>query len=441
MKAYRSAAVGTGSAILCRLLGGTLPAPSAPLVGFAIAAALAMGGGVPGAFAAAADSTASAARDSAAVPPRDIIDVLSGLLGRKRVEPELEVNPGNMRGLSLTLLPSIGYNPSQGVFFGVSASAGGALGDPRTTTPSTGSAGVSYSTNQQLSVQVRSDFYLPDNKYALKGDWRYLDTNQPTYGLGPATSAQRRSPMDFKLYRLYQTGYWHVPNTLFYAGLGYHFDQWDEIVETDFPPGTPTDYRLYSGGAVTRSVASGISLNVLYDTRDNPLNAHKGSFWNASLRGYLPAFGSDDTWQALFSDFRTYPSLPVGSRNTLAIWNYVWFTFGQPPYLSLPAIGWDTYGRSGRGWLQGRIRGRDQIYTECEYRVSLRRDGLLGAVVFMNLMATTIPEQGNFGLLDPGMGGGLRLKFNKHSDTNLAVDMAWDEFRVSHVFMGLQEVF
>lgn len=391
-----------------------------------------------------ADSTATATaakRDSSAVPQRDIMDVISKLLGRGRVEPEYEVETKHRLGISFTLLPSIGYNPSQGVFAGVSASAGGWLGDPATTTLSSGAAGVSYSTNDQLMVQVRTDIYLPDNAWALKGDWRYLDTNQPTYGLGPASSAQRRSPMDFKLYRLYQTGFWHVPNTLFYAGLGYHLDVWDEIVEPDAPPGTPTDYRLYSGGPVTRSIASGVSFNVLYDTRDNPINARRGSLWNASLRAYSRAFGSDEIWQALASDFRTYPAVPPGSRNSLAIWNYVWFTFGKPPYLSLPAIGWDTYGRSGRGWLQGRIRGRDQVYTEFEYRRLLRRDGFLGAVVFLNLTATTQPDGGQFGVLDPGMGAGLRIKFNKRTDTNLAVDMAWDEFRVSHLFLGLQEVF
>jgi hypothetical protein len=421
-----------------RGVGGSCFRPAVALLTGALLACLPCGP-----VSAAAPDSAGVAADSALarVPERDIMDVFAQLMGRRRVEPELELASKRRQGLSFTLLPSIGYNPSQGVFLGVSASAGGWLGDPETTTLSSGSAGVSYSTNQQLMVQVRSDFYSPDNKWALKGDWRYLDTNQPTYGLGPATSAQRRSPMDFKLYRLYQSLYWHVPKTLFYFGLGYHFDLWDEIEETDFPPGELTDYRVYSGGVVTQSQVSGISVNVLYDTRDNPINARRGSFWNASLRTFTPVFGSDQQWQALYSDFRTYPALPVGSRNALALWNYSWFTFGHPPYLSLPAIGWDTYGRSGRGWLQGRIRGENQIYTEAEYRAVLAADGLVGAVVFVNMTATTVPGPGYFGLLDPGMGAGLRIKFNKRNDTNLSVDLAWDEFRVSHVFFGLQEVF
>jgi hypothetical protein len=87
------------------------------------------------------------------------------------------------------------------------------------------------------------------------------------------------------------------------------------------------------------------------------------------------------------------------------------------------------------------MRGRNQIYTEFEYRFGLTRDGLLGGVAFLNLMATTLPASGQFGKLDPGYGAGLRLKFDKRTSTNLAVDYARDRFGDGHLFFGMQEVF
>jgi hypothetical protein len=390
--------------------------------------------------AAPADTTrASAVADSTRVPQRDILDVLGGVIGRKAKPLELSLEP--RPGLSFALLPSVGYNPSYGAFIGVSASVGGWLGDPTTTTLSSGAAGASVSTTGQISVQVKTDFFTPDNALALKGDWRYLDTTQPTYGLGPASDEQTKVDMGFLLYRIYQAVYWHVPNTAYFAGPGFHLDIWDQIEEKDVPPDTVTDYELYSRGAVSQAKASGVSFNVLYDTRDNPINARKGTYWNVSLRSYLKGLGSDDDWQAVWSDLRIYPSMPKGSRNTFAIWNYAWFSFGQAPYLDLPAIGWDTYGRGGRGYLQGRIRGQNQIYLEGEYRAALTRDGLLGSVVFVNLLATNIPASGQFGRPDLGAGAGLRFKYNKRTSTNLAVDLAYDEFGTAHVFFGLQEVF
>jgi hypothetical protein len=225
-----------------------------------------------------------------------------------------------------------------------------------------------------------------------------------------------------------------------FTGLGLHFDRWDKISE-NVPPGTITDYQVYSGGIVTRATAGGVSYNVLYDTRDNPVNAQRGTFWYVSLRSYQKELGSDTNWQGVWSDLRVYPRIPGGSRNTLAIWNYNWFTFGDAPYLDLPATGWDTYGRGARGWLQGRIRGKNQIYAEAEYRAALTANGLLGAVVFANVVTTTTPVVGQFGPFDQGYGFGARIKFNKHNGTNLGVDLAWDLFGNPNVFFGMQEVF
>ena len=76
-------------------------------------------------------------------------------------------------------------------------------------------------------------------------------------------------------------------------------------------------------------------------------------------------------------------------RGVFAVWATTWFTFGTPPYLELPAIGWDTYQRSGRGYPQGRVRGENQIYLEGEYRVTLSPDGFWGAAGFVNLLSTS----------------------------------------------------
>jgi hypothetical protein len=143
----------------------------------------------------------------------------------------------------------------------------------------------------------------------------------------------------------------------------------------------------------------------------------------------------------LWSDFRSFSHFPGKSPNVLAIWTTLWFTFGHAPYLDLPAIGWDTYGRSGRGFVQGHMRGANQVYLEFEYRMRFTRDGLWGGVVFGNLIATTVATGGQFEAADRGIGAGLRLKFNKRTNTNLAIDGAWGQDTKPRVFLGLQEAF
>jgi hypothetical protein len=226
-----------------------------------------------------------------------------------------------------------------------------------------------------------------------------------------------------------------------YFGLGYHFDRYDEIHDTRAAAGEATPFTVYSDGAPTRTQSSGLSANVFIDTRDNQINATRGLFWNASMRSYLRAIGSDDDRQSLWSDFRGYVLLPRGGRNALAIWNFLWFTFGKAPYLDLPAVGWDTYGRSARGYLQGHIRGTNMCYTEFEYRMRFSRDDLWGGVAFVNLTNVTQTGGGPFGAFDTGGGVGLRMKFNKKTNTNLSVDAALGQDRTVRFFFGLQEVF
>jgi len=415
--------------------------PTRAIAGFALALGCALAAITPPARAQdAATAGAKPAADTVATSElRDVGDVIGAVFHRSAVQTEVvkEARPG----LSVTLLPSLGYNPSYGAFAGVSVSLGGWLGERATTQLSAGSLGASYSTTGQVSVQFRSDFYLPDNAWVLKGDWRYLDTSQDTYGLGPAAAGRSAFPMDFVLYRLHQIVYRRVQESSVYVGLGFHYDRYANIHDHRAENGEPTPFSVYSGGTPEHTQSVALSADILIDTRDNAINAARGLFWNGSVRSYQRVFGSDQDRQSLWSDFRAFQRLPRASRSVLAIWSTMWFTFGNGPYLDLPAIGWDTYGRSGRGYLQGNLRGTNQIYNEFEYRVRLSRNDMWGAVGFVNLMATTAPGDGAFGSLDPGYGLGLRMKFNKKTSTNLSVDAARGQDDQTRWFFGLQEVF
>ncbi|MGZ8392780.1 MAG: hypothetical protein ACXWWK_08085, partial [Gemmatimonadales bacterium] len=122
-------------------------------------------------------------------------------------------------------------------------------------------------------------------------------------------------------------------------------------------------------------------------------------------------------------------------------WGWTWLTMGRPPYLDLPAIGWDYNNRSGRGYAQGRIRAQDLVYGEAEYRMRLSRDGLWGAVAFFNLTSSSDPASGGLQTPDPGGGVGLRIKLNKNSNTNIGIDFGFGVEGSNGVFFGTGEAF
>jgi hypothetical protein len=139
-----------------------------------------------------------------------------------------------------------------------------------------------------------------------------------------------------------------------------------------------------------------------------------------------------------------YLKLSRDGRHKLAFW-----TFGDPitggvaPYLDLPGTGLDTYGRSGRGYPQGRFRGETMLYGELEYRWTVTGNGLFGMVFFLNAQTLSNEEAGEK-LLDsvaPGAGFGFRLLLNKRSQTNLCFDVGFGRDGSHGVYFAVQEAF
>ena len=103
-----------------------------------------------------------------------------------------------------------------------------------------------------------------------------------------------------------------------------------------------------------------------------------GQYAAAGFYLYPTWLGSTDSWQAMILEGRIYPLVTRPNAGVLALWARGWFTLGRPPYMELPAIGWDPSSRTGRGYVQGRIRAENLVYFEAEYRVSLSRRRPLG---------------------------------------------------------------
>jgi hypothetical protein len=366
-----------------------------------------------------------------AVPQVDIIDVL---FRRRPSAPELYVG----ERFQATILPSVSYNPAFGVVF----SAGGAglvrLGTPDSTSLSSFSANASYTTKGQFLVTLRSNVFLPKDQWIFTGDWRYWNTSQPTYGLGPIHPESDKVDMDFKFIRIYETAYKKIEQNLF-AGLGFHLDNWFDIREIGVTPGDTTPYAEWTGTSPAQEAAVGISLNMLFDSRDNPLDPSRGVYMHVALRENAMLLGSDEHWNSARVEARAYPRL--GPRTLLGIWVLASFTGGRPPYFNLPALGWDREGRSGRGYVAGRLRGVDANYAEFELRHTFTRNGLLGGVAFVNLTAAADENESSRYAGSMGYGLGARVRLNKKTRTNLAIDYGRGVQGSSGVFFAINETF
>jgi hypothetical protein len=374
------------------------------------------------------------------------------------------------------IIPAVGYNPALGFLIGAVGTFGMYLGKPDDTTISSATALALVTTEKQLVLQVNSTLMTAANDWELQGDWRFLLYNQDTYGLGtdippvsygfsvngwgdtvPIPGAQ---PMKFDLVRLHQSALKRVIPNL-YLGGAFRYERYfaieDESLDLSASPPVVTSHYAYStyfGFDPSAYTVSGVTLEALYDSRDSTINPYRGYYAQVSLGLFPTWLGSSQTSSRMWGEFRTYLGLSDAvPRNVIAFWVLATgVTSGHQPYLALPSVGWDAKGTTGRGYVQGRLRGTAEVYAEAEWRFRITDNGLLGGAVFANVetmsrpavslpaYSYSLPAENLFQSAKPAAGFGLRFMMNKEARTNVRLDFAWgaDSFGV---YFGSGEAF
>jgi len=296
-----------------------------------------------------------------------------------------------------------------------------------------------YSEYNQYWFILNTNIFFEKHKLHLVGDDRYYKFPTNTFGLGIRNKPSDALKIDYSYLRIYQIIYREVSSNLFF-GIGYNLDLHWRINSDSIP--SKTYNQFWKSSKSTHSISSSPSCNVMYDNRKNPENPEGGSYALIQYRPNLQMLGSDNNWQSLLIDLRHYIPFPASSRNVLCFWNYdKCILSGTAPYLDMPSNGWDEYSNTGRGYVPGRFTGRNLIYFETEYRMVFTRNGLLGGVVFGNAQTVFQKVTKLRGTYIPGGGLGLRIKVNKRSNTNIAVDYGFGIDGSRGFIFNLGEVF
>jgi hypothetical protein len=373
--------------------------------------------------------------------------------------------------LYVSVLPYIGYDASFGFLGGVSVNPAICLG-PITTTPISAFAiGMTYTTRKQALVMARSNIFTKNADWLLRGDWRWYIYSQPTYGLGSGSVPFEKGPepmsfntggvgysvkniaepMKFNFIRIYESVNRRITGKL-YLGLGFNYDRYyniqDQSLKLDSIPPILTAHFEYSAKHNCKPGnynVTGISTSLIIDTRDNSIRPTNGVFFNFETRFNPIFFGSTNNSIRMYTELRTY--LRLSKKNPahlLAFWNINSIKIiGNEPYLALPAVGWDTYGRTARGYVQGRIRGVNIVYGEAEYRFPISpHTKILSGVIFANITtASNDAEIKLFKFFDPAAGIGLRIMLNKTYLSNLAIDYGIGINGSHGLFININETF
>ena len=342
--------------------------------------------------------------------------------------------------LDFAYFPAVGYTLQTGTTGIVAMNISFYTGNPEYTNISGININPQISFNHpQFLLPLNFNIWSNKNKIDFTGDLRYYKYPTYTYGLGGYSQLSDADLIDYYYIRTYLEALKQISKSKFYVGIGYNLDYHYGILEEG--TGAVSDFQQYNGTA-TNTASSGMNVDLLYDSRKNQNYPENSTYANVSYRYNSYYLGSNNDWQSVYFEYKKYINITKHSHNVLAIWNIDWFTFGgKPPYFDLPSTGWDNYSNTGRGYIQGRVRGPSMLYLEAEYRVRFLKSGLLGGTVFVNGESVSEWGSNRFETILPGAGIGLRIKLNKISGANLAIDYGWGTGGSNGLFFNINEVF
>ncbi|WP_304200699.1 BamA/TamA family outer membrane protein [Flavobacterium alvei] len=339
----------------------------------------------------------------------------------------------------LIAFPTLGYQPANGFTLGFIGQY--SFKEKEENKISLISGGASFSTKKQLLTYLKNYMYLDDDRYFFSGDFRYYIFSQSNYGLGTdivpwGTEFKDfdyksiEQPMNYNYFKFHETISFNIFPS-FFIGTGIHIDSYNNINDKllDVSQEKYTYHYNYSkkhGFSDKNYAVNGLSMNLIYDTRDNLINTNNGLYLNLNYRYNPKLFKGQQKSSSLLLESRYF--IPISKRNkqhVIGFWAYNQFvTSGHLPYLNLPAIGWDQNSRSGKGYIQGLFRGNNLMFFESEYRFPITKNQMISGTVFAN--ATTASDANKnlrlFESIQPAVGIGLRFLLDKNTLTNFVVN-------------------
>ncbi|HEY0176128.1 MAG TPA: hypothetical protein VGC08_07110, partial [Pedobacter sp.] len=227
----------------------------------------------------------------------DLIDIARDIFhispGKARMQ--------NGKRVYFSILPVSSAVPGGGGrAFVTSTTAAMYLGDRKTTNISSATFAPYWNFKSRFGLPLRSSVWLPDNTWNIQGDVRLLVYPQYTWGLGSRNNYDESTLVDYNYIRFYQSALKRIEPYLF-AGVGYNLDYHFNI-RSDDPNTDLKTFTRYNYGTANSSLSSGLTLNLLYDSRNNSLNPLPGAYANLVYRINPTFLGSDNNWSSVYLD-------------------------------------------------------------------------------------------------------------------------------------------
>ncbi|MCC5916504.1 MAG: BamA/TamA family outer membrane protein [Cryomorphaceae bacterium] len=280
-----------------------------------------------------------------------------------------------------------------------------------------------YTQNNQFDFWAIWNIFTRNENYLFKGELRYRNFPDRFYGIGNTTKDADMERYSFDLFSAKFLMLKKIHKDLFFGA--------------DLHLGREYNFEFEEGRALTTGdIAGARDLNeiglgavLVYDTRDNVINAYRGALLELSTYHYNPTYGSTYQYTNINLIGQHYRSLK--HHHILAFQIRGNLNFGEVPFLDMGMAGNDDL---LRGYARNRFRDHHFMGGQTEYRFPMYKR--LGGVVFAGAgdVFNTLNDL-NFSHLKYSLGAGLRFLVNPAERLNIRFDVGFGRNSIAYYLM------
>lgn len=333
----------------------------------------------------------------------------------------------------LVAAPVISFSPETSLGFGVGAKYlfkfRGSGDETRTSNmPAT----IQYTLRNQFIFFSGFEVFTNQEKWVITGNLSFQNYPRLFYGIGRDTPEEAE-----EVYNYYQA----LVEPIFlkrmflrylFVGVGIRYNH---IFNVDVD--TNGDLQNARPVGFNGSTSAGAEFAVLYDSRDNILNASNGWYLEFTHGFYDEVLGGTNRFELTRFDLRHYKKLFTDKDDILGFQFIGSFSSGDVPFNELALFGGDDI---LRGYREGRYVENNIMAVQVEYRKHFK-NSRLGMVVFAG-GGDVFNELNNLKLsnIRPNVGVGLRYMLDKTERLNIRMDWGFGDSS-NYLYLDIAEAF
>jgi len=356
----------------------------------------------------------------------DAIDFFTIYTNRRAVQLDSSLYPAK-----IIMAPVVSYAPETSLGLGVGAKYLFKMrGSGDETRTSNMPLSLRYTLENQIIAYSGYEIFFNQEKWMLEGNLLFRNFPRLYYGIGRDTPESNEETYDFSQILVEPILLKRVAGYLF-AGVGIRYNH---ISNVKSPEGGLLDTSTIPGAEGSTSV--GAQLAVVYDNRDNLINAHNGWFIELTHGFYDKVLGGTQTFQLTRLDLRHYMQPFENRQDVIAFQLRTHFSHGNTPLAELAQLGGEEI---MRGYYEGRYIDQNMIALQAEYRMNFT--DRLGGVFFIGA-GDVNREISDFRVqnLRLSIGGGLRFLLDKKEDLNIRFDFGFGK-NTNNYYLNIAEAF